>query len=245
MSSFRTRLRHTAQGARGRQIGFSAGPQRAASPQLMVIAIVDEASEVAALRDAGATGFITTGLEGLAELVTAAGDLPLGVRRDATSVEDAVQAREAGVDFVAFDDEHSAAEAFLEPEPGRVLLLEGPASEERLRMIAAMQLDAIIVAPPPQPLTVRDQLQLRRIAELAGAPLIVPTGEAPAVASLHAWRNAGTLAVLVPGEAELVRATVEAARAVPLPKQPREQGGMALVPAVREGAGEFDDDDDF
>lgn len=244
MSSFRTRLRQTAQPSRARQIGFGTRTGNEPSPQLLVVAIVEDASAVPALIEAGAGALISTSLDSLDALVKAAGDLPVGVRIDAASVADTARAQEAGVDFIAFNDAETEAEAFLEHEPGRVLLIESAVEEDRLRLIAGMRLDAIIVAPPAQPLMIRDQLALRRIADVAGAPLIAPSGEAPSTASLHAWRNAGTLAVLVPGDAAVVAATVAAAMAVPAPEPIREDDrGVALVPAIGDSSDDFDDDD--
>jgi hypothetical protein len=244
MSSFRTRLRQTAQPSRARQIGFGTRTGSEPSPQLLVVAIVEDASAVPALIDAGAGAFISTSLDSLEALVEAADDLPVGVRIDAASVADATCAQEAGVDFIAFNDAETEAEAFLEQEPGRVLLIESAVAENRLRLIAGMRLDAIIVAPPPQPLMVRDQLALRRIADVAGTPLIAPSGEAPSTASLHAWRNAGTLAVLVPGNVTVVAETVAAAIAVPAAQPVRDDDRrIALVPAVADSSDDLDDDD--
>ena len=244
MSSFRTRLRQTTQASRGRQIGFSASATAQPAAQLLVVAIVEDAAAIPALIEAGAGALISTSLDSLAGLVEAAGELPVGVRIDATTVADAKRATEAGVDFIAFSDAETEAEALLEPEPGRVLLIESEVDEERLRSIGGMRLDAIIVAPPSQPLMVRDQLALRRIADATGAPLIVPSGEAPSTGVLHAWRNAGSLAVLVPGDATLVAATVAAASEVPAPKPMRDDDrGIALVPSVVDAGGDLDDDD--
>lgn len=244
MSSFRTRLRQTAQASRGRQMGFAAQAAAKSSPQLLVVAIVEDASAVPGLIEAGAGALISTSLDSLEAIVTAAGDVPVGVRVDATTAPAAEQARTAGADFIAFNDAETDAEAFLEPEPGRVLLVESDIEEEQLRLYAGIRLDSVIVAPPAQPLKVRDQLMLRRIAELAGAPLIAPSGAAPTTETLHAWRNAGVMAVLVPGEAALVSAAVAAAAEVPAPQTPRdEERGFALVPSVAEGAGDLDDDD--
>lgn len=225
-------------------MGFAAQAAREPSTQLLVIAIVEDASGVGALIEAGAGALISTSLDALEAIVAAAGDVPVGVRVDATTVAAAEQAREAGVDFIAFNDAETEAEALLEPEPGRVLLIESDVDDERLKSFSGMRLDAIITAPPVQPLMVRDQLALRRIADQASAPLIAPSAEAPATVTLHAWRNAGVLAVLVPGDGALVRATVEAAAAVPAPTPIRDdERGIALVPSAGDGAGDLEDDD--
>ncbi len=244
MSSFRTRLRQPGQASGGRQIGFAAVATAGPGRQLLTVAIVEDAAAVPALIEAGAAALISTSLASLNALVEAAGDTPVGVRVDATTVADAERAREAGVDFIAFNDGETEAEALLEHEPGRVLLIESDVDDERLRMLAGMRLDAIIIAPPARPLMVRDQLRLRRIAVAADAPLIAPSGEAPTTATLHAWRNAGTLAVLVPGDVSLVAATVAATEQVPAPQPQRDDDrAIALVPSVGDGAGDLDDDD--
>jgi len=227
-------------------MGFAARAAGEPGAQLLVVAIVDDAASVPGLLEAGAGALISTSMDNLAAIVAAAGQAPVGVRMDATTVASAAQAREAGADFIAFNDTQTEAEALLEPEPGRVLLIESNIDEEQLRLFSGIRLDAIIVAPPAQPLLVRDQLALRRIVDLAGAPLIAPTGDAPSTETLHAWRNAGVLAVLVPGDRALVEATRAAAAKVPAPQPVRdEERGFALVPAVAESAADLDDDDDF
>ena len=244
MSKFRTRLRQTAQGARGRSIGFAHAAASQAHSQLLIVAITDDPAAVPALIEAGAGSIVTTSLDALQGLVEAAGDIPVGIRHDATTTEDAARIIAAGADFIAFDHTQTHAEALLEPDLGRVLLLEHEISADELRTLAPMQLDAIIVAPPPQPLTVSDQLALRRIVELATAPLVVPAAEAPATSTLHAWRNAGSMAVLVPGDASIVAAAVAATLEIPTPRQPHDdRGGIALVPALTGGTDDFEEDD--
>ena len=244
MSKFRTRLRQTAQGTRGRSIGFAHAASTETQSKLLIVAITDDPAAVPALIEAGAGSIVTTSLDALEGLVEAAADAPVGIRHDATTTADAERIIAAGADFIAFDHTQTQAEALLEPELGRILLVERDMSDEKLRTLAAMQLDAVIVAPPAQPLLVSDQLALRRIVELVAAPLVVPAAEAPATSTLHAWRNAGTMAVLVPGDPELVRAALAAAAEIPTPRPPRdERGELALVPALAGGAGDLDDDD--
>lgn len=244
MSKFRTRLRQTAQGARSRHIGFTPAASEESHSQLLVAAITDDPAAVPGILEAGAGAIVTTSIDAIERLVAAANDRPVGIRLDAMTPADAERVIAAGADFVAFDHTQTQAEALLDPDLGRVLLIERDVSEEELRLIAAMQLDAVIVGPPPQPLVVSDQLALRRIVDLAGAPLVVPAAEAPSTSTLHAWRNAGTLCVLVPGDPSLISATLEAARAVPAPRPPRDdRGGVALVPALSGHEGDFEEED--
>jgi hypothetical protein len=244
MSKFRTRLRQTAQSARGRSIGFAHAAASQTHSQLLIVAITDNPAAVPALIEAGAGSIVTTSLDALEGLVEAAGDIPAGIRHDAITTEDAVRIIAAGADFIAFDHTQTHAEALLEPDLGRVLLLEHDISDDELRALAPMQLDAIIVAPPPQPLTVSDQLALRRIVELASAPLVVPAAEAPPTSTFHAWRNAGTMAVLVPGHANIVAAAVAAILEIPTPRQPLDaRGSIALVPALTGGTDDSEEND--
>jgi len=243
MSKFRTRLRQTAQGARGRSIGFARTASTETHSQLLIVASTDDPAAVPALIKAGAGSIITTSLDALEGLVEAAGKVPVGIRYDATTTIEAERIIAAGSDFIAFDHTQTQAEALLDPELGRVILVERDMSDDELRTLTAIQLDAVIVAPPAQPLLVSDQLALRRIAELAGAPLVVPAAEASATSTLHAWRNAGTMAVLVPGDPALVRSALVAVAGIPLPQPPHdERGGMALVPTLASSGGDLDDD---
>ena len=65
----------------------------------------------------------------------------------------------------------------LHQEGGRILLAEVHRLHGRYKA-ARRELE---------PLTVRDQLGLRRIAEQAGAPLIAPSRAAPSTETLHAF----------------------------------------------------------
>ena len=91
---------------------------------------------------------------------------------DATGAEVAA-ARQAGADFFLFDDGRAHASALTPTDIGRVLLLGPDQETERLRSIAALDLDAVVVAAEVGPTTVRDLLALRRVATLTGAHLLI------------------------------------------------------------------------
>ncbi len=245
MSKFRARLRQTAQGAKHRPIGFTPQAPASKQPQLLIAAQADDASAAPELTSAGAGALVTTNLGELAPLAAAAAadDVPVGFHRDATTASDADRAITAGADFIIFDHTETEAAALLDPDVGRVLHLTAPATDEELRGFAAFHLDAVLVATPPEPLLVADQLSLRRVANLAGAPLIVVVPNSPGVATLHSWRDAGVLVALVPADPMAIRTAVEASSEVPpLKRPPDDRGQLALVPALSGTPADFDED---
>ena len=248
MSKLRDRLRDTARRKRG---GLGFAPAAASeSAQLLVLAEVAGEDAARAAVAAGAGALIFTGDDaGLADAVRAAGDTPLGHRLEAATADDAAAAAEAGADFFLFDDGRSAADALLERRLGRVLLLDAvdaDPDEERLRMLAPLALDAILLPAALDAPTVRDQLRLRRIVELARAPLIFPVGGPVTASTLEVQRDAGAPAVLVPADrANALPAVVEAAQQVRPPREPADDRPEAMLPSLAPTAHDDEDDDDF
>ena len=207
--------------------------------RVTLMAIAEDAKIVPSLIAAGAGALLSTSVDSVAILVEAAEDLPVGVRIDAAHTTDVKQATENGADFIVFNHEESEAAAFLEHEPGRVLLLEDNIDEEQLRLISGMRLDGIIVSTPPQPLSVRNQLSLRQITDVTRTPLIVPIEDTPDTSTLHTFRNAGALAILTPSNPSMIEETVLLAKEIP-DQQPIRNDDLeiALVPSPTEGDGE-------
>ena len=138
----------------------------------------------------------------------------------------------------------ASADSLLERQLGHVLQLDGDPDEERLRMLAPLDLDAILLPAAAETLTVRDQLRLRRVVELARAPLVLPTASAAPPSMLEVWRDAGAAGVLVPaGPRDLLAAIVAAANELPPPRERNDERPDPLVPAA--AASVDDGDDDF
>ncbi|MEX2031552.1 MAG: hypothetical protein WEA81_01670, partial [Dehalococcoidia bacterium] len=161
--------------------------------------------------------------------------------QDATRVE-VEAAREAGADFFLFDDGHTHAGALTVEEMGSVLILGADQDEQRLRAVGVIDLDAVLVEADADTITVREQIELRRVAILVGAPILLRALGQPDTAMLEAWRDAGAPAVLVP--AAQVAATLAAAREVTAPRRTDERRLPNLGGPVTEAAHEHDDEDD-
>ncbi len=238
MSKLRTVLRTLGRPAGG-SIGFAPATGHHSAQQLIVAAEVADAVAATAAVEAGAGMVVAPDAASVASIAEAAGDAVVAVRIAAATAGDVTVAREGGADLFLFDDAESEAAALLDREIGGALLLGDDRSEERLRSIASLAAEAVVITPPAT-LTVRDQLAMRRVAELTHKPLIVVTDSAPDATTLEVWRNAGAPVVLLTsGDAAAIGALREAVDAVPPPRQSSDERPAALVPLV-----DVDDGDD-
>ena len=129
----------------------------------------------------------------------AAGDLPCGVRVPSVASETVAALKQAGIDFLAFEAESASADALLDTEMGYVLTLGGDPSDTLLRAMADFSLDALWLADWRGPLTVRSQLELRRVYLLARTPLLVPVRADIGAGDLECLRDTGVVGVAVDG----------------------------------------------
>ncbi len=245
MSKLRDRIRRTFQRRPG-PLGFAPRSRQADEHRyVIVIAEVDGADAASAAAEAGADALLHAGgRDGIEAVVEAAGDRPVGARLEAATAGDADTLIEAGVDFLLFDDARTEAAALLRDELGHVALLgDADASEEDLRLLQPLDLDALLVPGSAGALSVRDQLRTRRIAELTRKPLIVPVVAAVSTEELRIWRDAGAPVALAGGDAADLEAIVAAAREVPAPRERREERPDPLLPSAAAPADDFDEDD--
>lgn len=241
MSKFRTRLRNVGRPTAG--LGFAASARQSRPRHVLVIAEVPNAAAAAEAAAAGVDAVVVRGAPSALAGFDHRGHVLAGIwLEDATGAEVAA-ARDAGADFFLFDDGRAQAGTLVPTEIGRVLLLGADQDTERLRSVAAIDLDAVVVAGEVGATTVRDQLALRRVAGLTGAPLLIAVAGTPDAATLEAWRDAGAPAVLVTGSAAELRAAVQAAEAVPAPHR-SEDRGTPLIGALRAANEHHHDDDD-
>ena len=254
MSKLRERIR-TALRPRPAPLGF--GPHdrgREVSRNLVVLVEVADPVAASAASAAAADALLYSGdTAGVAAVIEAAADLPVGVRIRAATAADAAALLAAGADFLLFDDAQTEAAALLGPDLGHVALLAdglaaAAAAEDQLRLLQPLDLDAILVPAREGVMTVRDQLVTRRIAELTRKSLIVPVATTATATELEVLRDAGAPAVLAHGPDGADRVGLErliaAVAEVPAPRERREERPDALVPATLAPAALDEDDDD-
>lgn len=204
-------------------IGF--GTSRAASNATMVVAgIARDAGAAAELVRRGADIVVIGAPDSPAPATAANGasDAPLGGWIAGRTDNEAKSYREAGFDFVIFDPGTASATALLDEEIGYVLSSPGDLSDNELRTIEAFQLDAIDVGAIAGSLTVRRQIDLRRIFSLTRKPMIAAVDAAISVTELQALRDANVIVVTAEGadSVERLRKTVDA-----LPPRARRKDG--------------------
>jgi len=235
MSKFRTRIRDIGRAPGG--MGFAAIARQERPRYMIVVAEAASADEANAALEAGADAVVFAGSVpgGFSTKVA------IGVRIEDATRDEVTAARDAGADFFLFDDGRSHAAALAVEEIGSVLLLGADQDEQRLRSVSAIDLDAILVEAEADLITVREQLELRRVAAMTGAPILLKSNGRPDADILEAWRDAGAPAVLVP--AADTAAVLEAAKAVPAPRRSTERR-LAILGGLAQEAEDHDHEHD-
>ncbi|MFA7296610.1 MAG: hypothetical protein WC211_05405 [Dehalococcoidia bacterium] len=253
MSKLRDRIRDISR-RRPQAFGFAAmrATEPTSSRQVLVVARVDGAQQAAAAVADGADAILHTGaLSHLAEVVAAAGSAVVGANVDAATAADVAAIREAGAHFLVCTDDQTEAAALLDQQIGYILVAPTTATpalsdtdhDARLRSFRALDLDGVLVGGLPQTMTVRQQLQARRLGELARKPLFVALASAVSAATLELWRDAGVVAVVA--DAAVTAELATAADAVPAPRRANTgDRAEAIVPAAPSGSALDDDEDD-
>ena len=236
MSKFRTRIRDIGRAPGG--MGFAAITRSERPRYVIVVAEVTTADELAAAAEAGADAAVFVG----SLPATVAVRIPVGVRLEDATRAEVLAAHEAGADFFLFDDGRTHASAITIEGVGAVLLLGSDQDEQRLRSVAGIDLDAVLVEAEADVITVREQIELRRVAAYTGSALLIRSLGRPDAGMLEAWRDAGAPAVLVP--AADVAMTLEAAHQVPAPRRGDERRLPMLGGLTREADDGHDHDDD-
>jgi hypothetical protein len=157
---------------------------------------------------------------------------------------DAGMLKERGFDFVVFDPDDTRSTAVLEEAVGYVMRLPRDVTDTELRAIEAFQLDAIDIGEIDGELSVRRQIDLRRIFALTRKPLMATVRGDIAVPALQALRDTNVVVVTARNEqdVERLRKTIDA-----LPPRSRRKDDSdrptPLVPRSASVAGDEDDDD--
>lgn len=227
MSQLRDRL-SAAQRRRAQPIGFSIGRSGESNRHMLVLAQGDGAQLATALESA-IDGVLVQDAASLASTVAAANDRPVGLVSLGATGADATAAADAGADFLLIDGSSTHAAALLEERLGTVLRLDPPISEDELIMLRAAHFDALIVPATPRPVTVRAQMDLRRIHALSASVLLVEVAEPIDPETLRVWQAAGVHGVIAQGAAlGQLPALLAAADEVPAPVDSSDRDGPSL-----------------
>ena len=223
-------------------IGF--GSTKSANESTMVLAgVAKDAKDAADFTKRGADVVVLTSArpEAAKDLDGAVAGAAIGGKQD----DEAKAFREGGFDFVAFDPNQASATALLDEQVGYVLTLPRDFDEQDLRALESFQLDAIDVGAIDGGLTVRRQIELRRIYALTRKPLWARVKADISVLELQALRDTNIIVVAVDkaDEIETLRKTIDA-----LPPRARRRDGedrpTPLVPRAIAAEEEDDEDDD-
>ena len=234
----RKALRYEAQ-----PIGFMSS-KSAPEATMVLCGLAKEAKDAAELASRGADVVVvgTHGRAARAETASA-GDAITGAWIEGEA--DAAAYKDAGFDFVAFDPDKTASTSVLAEGIGYVLALPKDASDNDLRSLEGFQLDAIDIGKIEGSLTVRRQMELRRIFGLTRKPLLAHVSGDISGPALQALRDTNVLLVASDnaGDIERLRKAIDG-----LPPRTRRRDDAdrptPLVPAAVGGDGDDDDDDD-
>ena len=250
MSKLGDRIRKTMH-VEAAPIGFRA-VRPAKSPSLLVMALLDGDGKgrIAQATEKGAGAIILRGVQpdGVKAAVEAAGEVPCGVwpeKLDAGAVAALV---EAGADFVVFDAEATPATALLDDKPGYVLVLRGEPEDTYLRILESLGLEGILLDGWSGPLTLRKQLELRRIAGLTRKPLMLPVSLPVESGELECLRDAGVSVLAVDGSdsraMDELPSLLQAIESLPGPRRRRETALEVLLPRAAELAGAEEEEEE-
>jgi hypothetical protein len=184
----------------------------------------------------------------LARWANKAGNVPCGAQVMAASGKTVAALKEAGADFLVFDAEATSAEALLETEMGYVLALAGEPTDSFLRALDTFPLDGLWVPDWRGPLTVHQQIELRRVHLLSRTLLFVLVRPDIGPADLECLRDAGVAAVAVNGmEAGTWQQLGDLRQAIdglPPRARRREERPDAVLPVGRELAPQVDEEEE-
>jgi hypothetical protein len=229
-------------------IGFRA-VRPAKNPSLLVTVILDGEEKFAEAleKDAGAVLLRKPKVDGIKAATERAGEVPLGVWPDVVDAETVAALVEAGADFLAFDDESTPATALLDDKLGYVLVLRDGQDDTYLRVLESLALDAVLLDGWNGPLTLRKQLELRRVAGLTRKPLMLPVSLPIESSELECLRDAGVSILAIEGSdkalAELAK-LLETIEALPGPRRRRESSLEVLLPRAAEMAAEEEEEEE-
>ena len=251
MSKLSDLIRRTARRESG-SIGFHPASRPTRNPSLLVAATVRSAGPSAVTDASGAGADIVliaadAGSERLAAAGLAADGTAVGLWQNETNAGTSESARAAGIDFLVFAAESTPAHVLLDDKMAFVLSLEEGLSDTELRAIESLPIEALMVGYWEGALTVRRQLELRRLSGLSRKPLILSVQPEVTGPELEALRDSGVVALILDGPAvdpAAIRTMKERIAALPPRRRRREERAEVSIPAPAAASHDHDEDDD-
>lgn len=239
MSKLTTLLRRTTR-TEPTPMGFAVSAGRAKNPALLVTLALDELSveRAKAAAEAGVdsilltTGDLQDDTEALRAL-TAAVSVPCGLRVDGQTASPAA-ARAAGLDYLRIEDDSAPATLLLDEETGYILAVDEDAPDTFLRILETMPFAALYAGTVRPALSIRRQIELRRLSGFSRKPLIVQVKDQMQPGDLEALRDSGVAALLLEAsdrDAETIIALRRAIELVP-PRQRRRSDRQEAAPVL-------------
>lgn len=226
MNKLRARIREATSVAQA-PLGFGAGGRKK-NPTLLLL-VRGRGDDLAGL-DGQLDGYIST--SGKTQ----------GADGVAVGIEGAEAGGQHGVDFMVIDEKMPAT-TLLDEEMAYLLRLPTDLPDSLLRALEPLHFDGLIVSGGTS-LTVRDQLELVRLAGFTRKPLFIALGDTPDSRTLEVLRDAGVLGLVL--DASIGAATISALREAiaglpPRKRQRREERDAVTLPAASAAVEEEDE----
>ena len=197
MSKLADLLKRSARSAPG-ALGFGASTPKKTATMLLVALVGEQWARAAGEAvTAGADAVLLTGTPGekeLAEAVAAADSRPCGLLDPRAGAEAMAALRQAGLDFLTLGAD-APASALLDEELALLLHLNEELTDIELRTLDSLSLEAIYLERANGPLTIRRQMELRRVSGLARKPLLLAVQSDIEEQELLSLRDAGVVLV--------------------------------------------------
>ena len=244
MSKFSERIRK-AQRFQPQPLGFVTA-RSAAQATMVLAALAPDAAAAAELARRGADVVIvgTPDAPARPEPPGDIGQAIAGAWVAGSGDDEAKRLREAGYDFVVFDPDRASAAALLDDSVGYVLRLPDDLSDLEVRALEGFRLDAIDIGMLGGPLTVRRQIDLRRLHTLTRKPLMAAVRADISPPELRVLRDTN-VTVVAAADGDAVAALRARIDALPERTRRKDEGERMtpFVPHAASGAGEADEHD--
>jgi len=164
-------------------------------------------------------------------------NIPWGAWLKDTGSEGIAKAVKSGCDFVVFSPANTPLSVFKNDKPGRIMEVAPSLSEELLRTVNDLPVDAVLIVSETEGfLTWRHLMLFRRLAGLVGKPVLVSAPSKVTADELQTLWEMGVSGVVITLEDEKAGDRLTALRKevekMPSPSNRKRMKRMALLPRI-------------